>query len=266
MPERAMYVVIGDDGWLRFTSRWRAPQLDLDLIGGPVAALQRIRDQDKTYRWYDDIWTEAAALVDQPNRILLFFTRHCEDYAHRAAVLSILAITWPGWQVRWAYDGIADLVAYLGLEDIEVRGSDVLIEPEPAELGMDQLVSVTREDGTTDAYGLELPVSELFRWGPEHVELIPDNAKVTASEWMPRSGVHIDHRAKTVGVWTIDSLSGLSDAVAWPGWKVEIWEDRYTEQLDRCDVTVPGWTLADGLRTLAARISTTTNLHHSETR
>ncbi|MEV4320518.1 hypothetical protein [Actinocrispum sp. NPDC049592] len=266
MPERAMYVVMDDDGWLRFTSRWRAPKLDLDLIGGPVAALQRIRDQEKTYRWYNDTWCEAAALIDQPNKILFFFTRHCEDYAHRAAVLSTLGLTWPAWDVRWAYDGIADIRAYLGLEYSEAPTGHAFIEPSPAEGGMDQLVSVTREDGTTDAYGLELPVTEMLTCGPDCADLLPASAKVTACEWMPRSGVHIDHSAKTIGVWTIDSLSGLADAVAWPGWKVEMWADRYTEQLDRCGVTVPDWSLADGLRTLAARVRNGTDLHHSEPR
>jgi hypothetical protein len=254
VPERAVYVVLDDYGWQRYTGRWSAPKLDLDLAAGPAAALRRIREQDKTDNWYDDVWCEAAALVDQPHKVLLFFTIHSENYAHRAALLATLAQTWPGWEVRWAYDGLGDVVAYLGLDRAEIRTESIVFEPHTAEDDdeFDQLVSVTRESGETDAYAMELPIGEVLGWGAESVDLLPDQAKITECQ-IPRSGVHIDYATKTVGIWTMEAFRGLADKLNWPGWQVEVWDDRYTEQLDKCKVTVPDWTLADGLKTLITR-------------
>jgi hypothetical protein len=266
VPERAVYVVLDAYGWQRYTGRTSAPKLDLDLAAGPAAALRRIREQEKTDQWFDDIWCEAAALVDQPHKILLFFTIHSEHYAHRAALLATLARTWPGWEIRWAYDGIADLVAYLGLDRAEVHtDAHTVLEPDPArDDEFDQLVSVTRASGETEAYGLVLPIHEVLGWGPESVELLPSDARVSTCE-LPRSGVHIDFTTKTIGMWTMDAFCGLADKLSWPGWQVEVWDDRYTEHLDKCEVTVPDWSLADGLKTLLDRARGETNPPHSGT-
>jgi hypothetical protein len=262
VPERAVYVVLDAYGWQRYTSRWRARTMDLDLASGPVAALRQIRTEEPTNQWYDDVWCEAAALVDQPHKVLLFFTTHSESYAHRAAVLAALAEAWPGWDVRWAYDGLGDLVAYLGLDRAEVRTEEGMVfEPDPGaddDDQFDQLVSVTREGGETDAYGLALPIGEVLGRGPESVELLPDEARVTACE-LPRSGVHVDFTTKTIGMWTMDAFRGLADRLSWPGWQLDVWDDRYAEQLDRCEVTVPDWSLADGLRTLLDRARSESN-------
>ncbi|HEY8480553.1 MAG TPA: hypothetical protein VIL71_12040 [Spirillospora sp.] len=60
---------------------------------------------------------------------------------------------------------------------------------------------------------------------------------------IPVSGLHVDVPARTAGVWVGTSCTGLVPALdeLWPGWRVEFWEDRYEEQLARCEgaVTVP---------------------------
>ncbi len=252
MPERAVYVLLDDYGWQRYAAGARALELDLDLAAGPAAALRRIREQEKTEQWSDDVWCEAAVLVDQPRKILLFFTTHTTDYAHRAALLTTLACTWPEWEVRWAYDGLADLLRYLGLDRAEVRTEHSVIEPAAAEDHPDQLVSVVRESGEIDAYGLQAAIDEVLALGPGCVDLLPDDAKVTECD-LPRSGVHIDIPAKTIGLWTMDAFCGLPDKLAWPGWQVGTWADRYPDHLEKCKVTCPEWHLADGLRTLIDR-------------
>ncbi|MEV4310657.1 hypothetical protein [Actinocrispum sp. NPDC049592] len=252
MPERAVYVLLDDYGWQRYAAGSRAAELDLDLAAGPASALRRIREQQKTEQWSDDVWCESAVLVDQPHKVLLFFTTHTTGYAHRAALLTTLAHTWPEWEVRWAYDGLADLLAYLGLDRAEVRTEHSVIDPAAAEDDPDQLVSVVRESGEIDAYAVRPAIDEVLALGPECVDLLPEDAKVTECD-LPRSGVHIDIPAKTIGLWTMDAFCGLPDKLAWPGWQVGTWADRYPDHLEKCKVTCPEWHLTDGLRTLVDR-------------
>lgn len=60
---------------------------------------------------------------------------------------------------------------------------------------------------------------------------------------LPRSGVHLDYRTRTAGVWTIEALEGFLDRphAHWPGWQWHLWGADIREQLTRCDrrLTVP---------------------------
>ncbi|MFD0598005.1 hypothetical protein ACFQZ4_41830 [Catellatospora coxensis] len=65
-------------------------------------------------RWPEDPRCPAGVLIDPDQRVLLLFAVALGDYAYRAAVLDAFARTWSGWQLRWAHDGLADLIAYTG--------------------------------------------------------------------------------------------------------------------------------------------------------
>lgn len=47
--------------------------------------------------------------------------------------------------------------------------------------------------------------------------------------------MHIDVEAKAVGLWTVETWTGLREAWAdlWPGWSLELWDDRSAEQVSR---------------------------------
>jgi hypothetical protein len=89
---------------------------------------------------------------------------------------------------------------------------------------------------------------------------------VSVSRWMPAGGVHLDTAARVAGVWTPGWLleAFAVDAGKWPGWWLELWEDRYTEQLERAGdaVSFPAPDLARGLRRLAAEF----DAHHDADR
>lgn len=43
--------------------------------------------------------------------------------------MAVLARTWPGWQIQWAYDGLADIVAYVGLDPETVKAPKTIPIP-----------------------------------------------------------------------------------------------------------------------------------------
>jgi hypothetical protein len=74
-------------------------------------------------------------------------------------------------------------------------------------------------------------------------------------------GAVVDHTARRLffyGDQLRDSCTGLVPGLAglWPQWRVEFWEDRYEEQLARCDgaVTVPGTDPAGALDEVVSRL------------
>jgi len=68
---------------------------------------------------------------------------------------------------------------------------------------------------------------------------------------VPEGGAHIDMRRKTVGAWQTADTMGIFQALPdlWSGWRTECWEDRYEEQVSRCEGTlrVPELDLAAGV-------------------
>jgi hypothetical protein len=56
-------------------------------------------------------------------------------------------------------------------------------------------------------------------------------------EMIPESGVHIDVPKQQVGAWVTTEARGLFDLLQdrWPGWQTDFREDRYEEQVSRCE-------------------------------
>ena len=54
---------------------------------------------------------------------------------------------------------------------------------------------------------------------------------------IPEGGAHIDVRRKTLGAWQTADTMGFFQALPelWPGWRTEVWEDRFEEHVKRCD-------------------------------
>jgi hypothetical protein len=244
MGDRSNYVLVWDGRWELFYSHWGAVSLDLDLLAGPEAATRFIRAQRAVDPadggWLDDVWCEGAALVDHDRKRLCFYTDHFDEAGRRAAVLAVMAFTWPGWQVDWAYDGLGDLVAHVGQDPAIVRCE---IEPDEPAAGSDDWVEclvTVAGDGGTRAYGLGLTVREVIGHGPAIIDRLPGGTGRAELTAIPGSGVHLDPATRTAGVWTMLPLAGAMARTAslWPGWTWEMWSDRYTEQVTRADGTV----------------------------
>ncbi|MFD7444477.1 hypothetical protein [Streptomyces sp. NPDC059909] len=242
MADWATFVVVSEDGdHEMYESRFGAVGIDLDLLAGPDVVLPFIRAHAAADgHWRDDVWCQGAALVDLGRKVLLMFAWEgpTARMRHRAAAWELLRHAWPGWELRWTFDGPADLRAYLGLDPETVRDQDrqvcagIEIEPDdvdPAEadplfavvtLGADRCCLVWN--------GEDHPIAE----GPgllDRLAAVPDHGTCTLAV---QSGIHVDPERRRVGWWLLDAQAEAYEmASRWPGWRVEFWQDRWDEHV-----------------------------------
>ncbi|WP_338743197.1 hypothetical protein [Actinomadura luteofluorescens] len=267
MGARANFALIDEDGLRLHYSHWGADRVCSALVAGPEAAARFVsaqhRHDDPARDWLDDAWAEGGAVVDSTARRLVFFGGQLlVEVPLRRAFLALLSLTWPGWTVRWAYDGIGDLAAAAGVDRALVRRPDEDERVLPAEAETDlewqvHLLTVRADDGIT-AYPLPWEVHTAWQ-GPGLLERPPSGGRPRLElGTVPASGLHVDLATRTAGAWLGDHSAGLVPELdgLWPGWRVEFWEDRYEEQIARCGgaVTVPDADPAAALDELVAGI------------
>jgi hypothetical protein len=246
MGSRANFVIVDRDGWRLRYSHWAATGIASIVAPGPSAAVRFI-DAQADGDWLDDVWAEGGALVDLIRRVLLLWGGDLmDDLLVRRAFMRVLALTWPGWTVRWAADGIGDLAAHVGLARATVRNLD---PPEPVEPLTDgdsfDLLTVRQADGRLDAYRFRIRFEDhLARFGPTLLGVAGRPGPLPlALPTIPHAGLHLDLAARKAGWWTGGIAPGLAENPAgrWQGWALEPWGDRYEAQLAVCGglVTVP---------------------------
>ncbi|MFD7325628.1 hypothetical protein ACFV9D_31840 [Streptomyces sp. NPDC059875] len=245
MANWATYVVVPEDGGDGshevYEARFGAVGLDLDLLAGPdvVVPLLRARSQVPG-RWRDDGCCEAAVLIDLRRRTLLLFAWEgpITQMRHRAAMWEVLHRAWPGWELRWTYDGPAELATCLGLDPEEVRyrhpslclelaldlGDEELVERDPlvrvVTIGADRchLLSAVNDH----------PIAE----GPALLDRLADAPAHGRCAVAADSGIHVDPARRRVGWWLLSAVAGAGEmASRWPGWTVEFWQDRWEEHV-----------------------------------
>ncbi|MFH8926097.1 hypothetical protein ACH4D4_03475 [Streptomyces pristinaespiralis] len=242
MAERARYVVVRDGAWQQHYFRWGGRRLAVDVAEGPeqfgrfVAGLEPVEPGN----WMYDVDCEAAAVVDHDRRLLLLFTWHLETYAERLTLFAVLARTWPGWEVRWAYDGLEDVLAHVGEEPESVR-SELGARPGgplhaalPDEPDFTIAVTVTYRDGRQAHAVTGENVADVLAHGPGVVRQLLPATRVSRLSHIPYGGVHIDVPARRVAAWTRGNFLGGAAAAGrlpgWPGWDWTCWYDAHERQ------------------------------------
>ncbi|MGW0808018.1 hypothetical protein [Nonomuraea sp. NPDC002799] len=239
MGHRAHYVIVQDGSWDLFYSHWGASELDLDLLPGPDFALRFIRSQHhltgRDRVWTNELMCEAAAIVAPDERRLGFYTIAHGGLAVRAAVLEVLGLTWPGWQVDWLYQGLPDIILALG-EDLSQVHAD--LHPcrqalQPVGDYRSCLVTVA-QGGGCQAYALANVPFEVIGRGESLLAELPEAARTGEVALTPDSGVHFDLDKRAAVAWSIDPLYRVFDwpTTSWPGWTWRFLADDHTVQLD----------------------------------
>jgi hypothetical protein len=265
---RANLVIVDENGWRLYYSHWAANEIYRWLAAGPDAAVAFVVAQQQVESgggWLDDVWGEGGLVVDTVARRLLWYGNDmiC-DLPERRAYFRLLAATWTGWRVDWAYDGIGDLAAYVGVDRTVVRALDMTrltaapqvpyeldelvlsagAEPDPHRAPSYELVTISTAEGHR-AWVLDHELGRHLAWlGPTLIDQVPgpgfDRARLSG---FPSAGLHIDLRGREVGFWTAETCPGLLLAVdaRWPEWTVTFWGDGYELQLAAAGhaVTVP---------------------------
>ncbi|MEU9105456.1 hypothetical protein AB0D54_13955 [Streptomyces xanthophaeus] len=258
MGNRAAFVLTGPGGHTLHRSSYGAVALDLDLLGGPEAVLPFLRSHAPDASWYPDDMVEAGVLADPAQRLLLLFAWEGPAASHRtrAAALELLRRAWPGWEVRWLYDGQRGLRAHLGLAPQEEPPAAVhpgpALEPGDEELDdPDPLVAVvTVGPGPGPGSGSGAGPGSGVGPGPGRCHVLADIAAHPVEEGpalldrlrdapdhgshrlRADAGIHVDPERRRVGWWLNTALAyPRTPAALWPGWTVEFWEDRWPEHV-----------------------------------
>jgi hypothetical protein len=240
MGNRANLVIVERDGWSLHYSHWGGARMLDALAFGPNFALRYIRSHRLCARdeWTDALWADGGALVDVDQHRLLFFGDELmSTMAERRAMLEVLAMTWPGYSLGWAYGGTDEIAAYVGAEcHWEVGRTGQQLKLARGRDGLCQVVSVVGADGILRLWPLSWGYSAAWL-GPSLLNRLPGKGiGRTRREMIPESGVHIDVPKQQVGAWVTTEARGLCDLLQdrWPGWQTDFWEDRYEEQIRRC--------------------------------
>jgi hypothetical protein len=256
MGNRANIVVVENHDWQLYYSHWAGCRMLDALIGGPDSALRYVRSLRhcaKT-KWTDPLWADGGALIDLDRRRLLYFGEELMvEMPIRRTLMAVLAELWPGFDVGWAYDGTVELAGYVGATLREPHWS----KKPPVQLTRDRnsmchLVSVVDSTGDVRMWPLRWDVSQAWR-GPELLDVLPGRGvKKLGLNMIPEGGVHIDVNAKTVGAWHTADGMGIFQELPdlWGGWQTECWEDRFEEQVARCQgsLRLPPLDLVEGIK------------------
>ncbi|CCK50523.1 Conserved protein of unknown function [Mycobacterium canettii CIPT 140060008] len=255
MGNRANFVIVKDRDWQLYYSHWAGCRMLDALIAGPELALryaQLLRPCPKD-QWVDPEWADGGAVVDLDRRRVLFFGDELMvEMRERRAVMSALAVVWRDYAIGWAYDGTAELAGYVGAElpacTWDRRPGLRLSDDRNA---LCHLVSVVGADGRLRLWPLWWHLSKAWL-GPALLDMLPGpGARRLTLGIIPEGGAHIDVPRKTVGAWQTADTMGIFQALpdVWGGWRTECWEDRFEEQLIRCNgaLRLPELDLAAGM-------------------
>ncbi|MFF5662365.1 MULTISPECIES: hypothetical protein [Streptomyces] len=265
MEARAQYAVVENGAWQRYFSHWAAGRVVDDLLPGPAAATRCFRAQRKIEEWLDDVWCEGAALVDHDRRVLLWFG-FADSWADHRAARAVLARTWPGWDDRFAHDGMGDLTHHLGIGRDLTRAPGWFETFQPVEFAGGEstepwsVVSLRLPDESVRAWGSAWEPIEHLACGPALIDLLPASPATPAPTDMPYGGVHFDPRARTVSLWAVQTVTGVHDRPLpdWDGWTLDFHGDDHTRQAAvlPADFAFPHLPLATALRRLGTGLGT----------
>ena len=117
MGNRANFVIVKDQDWQLYYSHWGGCRMLDALVGGPDLALRyaaSLRRCEKD-EWCDPTWVDGGAVVDlDRHRVLFFGEPLMVEMNERRALMRVLAMVWPDYEISWAYDGTVELADYVG--------------------------------------------------------------------------------------------------------------------------------------------------------
>jgi hypothetical protein len=254
---RANLVVVRDGKWRLYYDHWCANRLDADLFWGPELAQRFIEQCRDDLGWLDDVWCEGAALLDLDKRVLLFFGGEDIKYdlLPRRALLALMSINWPDWEIRWAHEHIVSLARYLDLDPapfITDRSCDgdskfAILQEYPED--NTTLLTLTRA-GETIAFRVAGGI-EVLAQGAKTLDDLDPACAMSVLRWeggFPSDGAHLDFDHKSLSFWSSSPIaSPASVQTGWPGWTANWLRDDVESHLARAglDIQLPYRPLAE---------------------
>lgn len=245
MGDRANVIVVRENGTHELYRTGWAVGIDLDLLDGPEAVLAMLPELRRDDWWLDDTMAQGGVLLDLGRKVLLFFAWEgpSTELRNRAATFELVRATWQGWNVRWLYDGAAELRGYVGLDPEYVRCRESaltvapFLAPEDEDLAWldpgDVVVVTVGTDHCHIASGVfDHPVRE----GTSLFARLADAPEHGVCHLRVNSGIHLDPERRRMGWWSLSSCPQAYEvSKLWPGWTVEFWQDGWQRHVRACD-------------------------------
>ncbi len=240
MGQRANLIIVREQSYELYYSHWCANTLPADLFWGPEYALAFIERQTRAEEsgpgWLNEVWAEGGAVIDLEKRKLLFYGGEdiLLDIPLRNLFLRLMGCIWQGWEIAWAYEGILDLVSYVGypqetlLAEREAYTSDMTMAPASPREWVDLVASVKFAGDDLLLFPLAGELATYLLNGPAFINRINKSYGyriLTLSEWtedFPAAGFHIDVTQKRIEIWHAKDFAAAQTRIQseWPGWEV----------------------------------------------
>lgn len=243
MGQRANLVLIENGEWQLFYDHWVANSLHYELLWGPSITVDYLRGMHKQEpdSWLDEIWCEGAALIDLDRKHLLWYVTEIAYCWHEIeALMALLRHQWQGWTIEWAWQGLVDVVRYLGLPDQLVIDPNWQQSKVPFRLNLE-----FDEDNATLASYKQNGEYRVGRIGNGFTsELTGDDLseslallQLTELVWPefvdgPQIGIYLDCDTQTIYYWQNRVLSLAHERLAalWPSWNTIFLSDNALER------------------------------------
>lgn len=250
MGQRANLIIFKNSTYDLYYSHWCANSLPRELFWGPEHALHFIQIQNKVDSetgWLDAVWAEGGAIIDLDKKVFILYGGEDikQDIPLRRVYLQLLAQVWSGWEIKWAYEGIADLADYVGYPKTKVLNQteeeSVIFCPPKEKDWLSIIASVRFIDDCTLLFPLDGITEDFLYCGPQMVDLFDRSfgqKEITIPEWTStflQGGFHIDVVEKTLDYWLADDAPGLLVQLTkrWHGWKVNWHRDRFESHIEK---------------------------------
>ena len=246
MGDRAVIGVLSG-GELRLSyDHWMAGRLDAELLPGWDYFQHRADTGHPIGDWLDAASGEGGVLIDQDRHVMLVYggEETAYDRGYRHALVDLLAITWPGYRVRWCHELVLDIADYLHLpRDPYLFDRTVWYDKpfDPARFtppGWDPAaadVTVVSAGRPTDrvVHGVvDTRDWEDFLAGPVVWRDVMQDLPYALEPWFtPSTGAHFDFSAKRMTVWSVWEAAGIRQDMArkWPRWRIDYTGDDPTK-------------------------------------
>ncbi|OWR30752.1 hypothetical protein CDO73_09170 [Saccharibacillus sp. O23] len=248
MGHRANLVIVREGNYELYYNHWCAITMPEDLFWGEHEGLRFIEMQKRVgpQEWLDDVWAEGGALMDLDRRRLLLFGGENIKYdiLLQRLYLKLTAFTWPGWDVQWAYEGIAELANAAGYPGERLRERQTGKRSVPAIEPLDNpewatvAISVRHADGTLRIYASDTFTESFLEGGPEPLLHADPALAYSELDWntltdsFPTAGLHLDEVERRMEFWRANPDTFFEPEPVWSGWEVSDLRDGYERQLE----------------------------------
>ena len=240
MGSRANYIITEGNRHQIYFSHWGAQSVSRDFFFGPEIAIQLVRSTRPVDQMLNQVWAEGGAIIDLDAKRLRFFGGEWSEYDVQLRELSLemMEISWDGWNVSWADEGMLDFARHMGLplttvqvkfEFLSSAFNPSALTLSPPASGPRSFVTIRYDDGVMRDAGLGCGAEPYLLAGPQLIDLLkprPDDPIPEGKAW-PHQMIFLDVPQQTMWValprfGTVNSGAAPAIEALWPGWRVHL--------------------------------------------